>query len=1116
MIQRCLGKPYLILCIIIVWTFVNLSDVVASSARPCWCQDETNNEEPLFQIVGITPNRTMALQNVELFTNILKSPIVGNKKIAIVGIVGKYRGGKSTLLNIVHRYLLCLPKNVSNQDMSMDSWLYEREDFPSCRNVFGTASTSKGFTKGLWITRQPVILPDENGDDVAVFLIDTQGMMDNINNQAAESPLFYLTSMLSSTLIINTMGVLDRQLTDLVGSLTLQVTSAMAKENFAGAGKMLQQLVFLVRDWDLEHEYGWHGGKAYLQEYFEMDQERSASVSQELEAGYNNVSCFLMPKIAASTKNLKILPSILADDFGPECESFLDNLFKAPHIQPKKVFGKAVKGTQFVQHVELYSNMFKNGTLQSVGDVYSLQLDLMVRESIAAIVNKYRDDMNAFLTDLEEVTDEDLMNIHQYHYAQGLVALRNTTILTRKQAILEKGLGIYNKTTKALHAEYSRQQQEKRTILMERLRGIARASVELAKQQYRARMEEDIAKNFYNIPELMEQHTKWKNAMKEMYLTNNTEIKRKSEIHNEAVFLFNTETDLLADDFVRTIVREEEELNSAIIDAEHEYVKIMDESLVELPLPEYVLQEKSSKASRSVRNRFLQTRVLKSKPATIPYHDEMLDVLLQNESRKYFDDNYNKTESLRASIPELTETLERFGTALLTTGIHAMTFSGDPVFTTASGVISSLAQIIRMIVLLSNADRPDPKFQRMIQEFTVLNDRLSLVEARMVQYHTISPIKEEYRGHLQAMSNIKNKVDAMMRNSNNATRDEFLRVCEQYAPDSILTWMRDRVSGQYHNILGDFLFDIVQGIGYNRTAYGLWMQSIMALDTQTVMYRLMYMQLSGKFDNSTIAFQTEYMKTQVRSIYEALKATDAHLKAAYPSQQLQHDIKSQLLTAKSQGLGTNSAAKKLQEYLTTKYPWVHWMVALHVQTCYYDFYRAVAIKNPLDAMSGVKSGMLFVPSVGDWNALVAWKSEQDLRATPNREREMFSLQREIHTYAQQDRWEPTVVRGIRNAGKFLEGVLKAHLDIARMSWSGVAVVKKECELVVEAPVNDRRFFASFTEGYECTFAKMPFVCGWIVMSGEAHIIVFPEADPNSDAYLNEETSVIIHPAVNVN
>ncbi|XP_055354347.1 guanylate-binding protein 5-like [Paramacrobiotus metropolitanus] len=162
---------------------------------PCWCEHSKHKHtrQSVYQLAKIKENGSLKFINLDKFRKMLKSnEFVGQRKVAIISIVGTYRSGKSTLLNILSRYLAC--SSTTTRD-----WLYDDASvIPRyCRKrLFETSSAQFVCTKGMWITAHPYLMP--NG--LAVFLVDIQGLFDNhLNSSQTDSELFYASTLLSST-----------------------------------------------------------------------------------------------------------------------------------------------------------------------------------------------------------------------------------------------------------------------------------------------------------------------------------------------------------------------------------------------------------------------------------------------------------------------------------------------------------------------------------------------------------------------------------------------------------------------------------------------------------------------------------------------------------------------------------------------------------------------------------------------------------------------------------------------------------------------------------------------------------------------------------------------------
>ena len=102
--------------------------------------------------------------------------------IAVVGIAGKYRGGKSYVLN----HLTGQPGG------------------------FGVGNTTNACTQGLWMWNQTVKVKGPDGKTINVLFVDTEGLDDVEKEQNNDVRIFMFAHWLCSHLIVNISQVLDQ------------------------------------------------------------------------------------------------------------------------------------------------------------------------------------------------------------------------------------------------------------------------------------------------------------------------------------------------------------------------------------------------------------------------------------------------------------------------------------------------------------------------------------------------------------------------------------------------------------------------------------------------------------------------------------------------------------------------------------------------------------------------------------------------------------------------------------------------------------------------------------------------------------------------------------------
>jgi atlastin len=147
-------------------------------------------------------------------------------KVAIFSVVGAFRTGKSFVLDLFLRYLRhasahrMLRESGNVEDESPDAWkewMMAGVEAGSHTTLEGNSNMEqthgeKGFswragrkrnTTGIWMWETPFIRKSATGEDIAVFLIDTQGMFDSETSQMLTASIFGLSTLLSSYQIYN-------------------------------------------------------------------------------------------------------------------------------------------------------------------------------------------------------------------------------------------------------------------------------------------------------------------------------------------------------------------------------------------------------------------------------------------------------------------------------------------------------------------------------------------------------------------------------------------------------------------------------------------------------------------------------------------------------------------------------------------------------------------------------------------------------------------------------------------------------------------------------------------------------------------------------------------------
>uniref|UniRef100_A0A8R1E2X0 GB1/RHD3-type G domain-containing protein n=1 Tax=Caenorhabditis japonica TaxID=281687 RepID=A0A8R1E2X0_CAEJA len=205
--------------------------------------------------------------NTELLERILLDPKVADKKVAVIGVAGAYRKGKSFLLNFFLRYLTWRSKAdkvMGEVELDDEQWMSPNSPLAG----FSWRGGSERDTNGILIWGHPFIMKDKNGEEIAVLLMDTQGAFDSQSTVKDCATIFALSTMISSVQIYNLSQNIQED--DLQHLQLFTEYGRLALED--SAVKPFQSLLFLVRDWSFpyEAEFGFQGGQRVLDKRLEV------------------------------------------------------------------------------------------------------------------------------------------------------------------------------------------------------------------------------------------------------------------------------------------------------------------------------------------------------------------------------------------------------------------------------------------------------------------------------------------------------------------------------------------------------------------------------------------------------------------------------------------------------------------------------------------------------------------------------------------------------------------------------------------------------------------------------------------------------------------------------
>lgn len=267
-----------------------------------------------------------------------------NLPLAVVVVAGRYRTGKSFLLN----------RGIVNAPV---------------RGGFATGSTVKACTKGVWL--HPSVLTGDG--DAAFVVLDTEGTASMEASLAHDAKLLGIVLALASVFVFNSVGAVDETALSELGTVTA-VASDLARVD--GQLWSSPQLVWALRDFTLELQDE-TGRSLSPDEYLEMTLDNAATskadVRAALKAYFPQRRLVTLVRPCTDEAALQKLNSLAASTLRPEFKKQLDD-FRA-YVRslvrtPKCVGGEPLDGAAVVQLAEAVVAATNAGTAPSVQSTF--------------------------------------------------------------------------------------------------------------------------------------------------------------------------------------------------------------------------------------------------------------------------------------------------------------------------------------------------------------------------------------------------------------------------------------------------------------------------------------------------------------------------------------------------------------------------------------------------------------------------------------------------------------------------------------------------------------------------------------------------------------------------
>ena len=340
------------------------------------------------------------------------------KEVGIISLVGKYRTGKSFLLN---RFLKQINQNISNENNTNENNSNIKIENKNL-NGFDVGPTIKPCTKGIWIWPNPIIINNNHSKNkFPSFLIDTEGLGAYDEEINHDTKIFLIAILISSLFIYNSFGTIDENsLNNLSLILNLSKNIKLSNSSFKNEeeeiGKYFPSLLWLLRDFALKLEDN-EGNVITSKQYLEnalIEQKGMSDIIIEknqvrklIKTYFKERDCFILVRPVENENDLQNLQNLSDENIRPEflnqCQILTNKILKK--IKPKNFNQKILSGEMLFSLIESVINSINEGGIPVIENSWKYVINTECLKNVNLIIKEYKDKIIKFQKDNFDKSD---------------------------------------------------------------------------------------------------------------------------------------------------------------------------------------------------------------------------------------------------------------------------------------------------------------------------------------------------------------------------------------------------------------------------------------------------------------------------------------------------------------------------------------------------------------------------------------------------------------------------------------------------------------------------------------------------------------------------------------
>ncbi|GMS88271.1 hypothetical protein PENTCL1PPCAC_10446, partial [Pristionchus entomophagus] len=366
-------------------------------------QDRSSNAEMNSAVQIVEKVGETYVLKEDALRRILQQKSVLNKKVAVLTVAGAFRKGKSFFLSNCVRY-----------------FQYGKDWMAPTASVIGFTwrRSTNSVTEGILMWPEPFLVKNANGEELAILLMDTEGAFDHKSSISQCATVFALSALMSSVLVYNVMQDIQEDTLNHLQFFAKYGSYALDEQHTKSP---FQSLLFLIRDWQNDDEYGMEAGRKLLDEKFKAHastKDSMLALREDIKRSFVDIKCSLLPspgdKIRKGSEGT-ITVNDMDPDFREEMAELIpyltDNL-----IRPKEIGSKQITGSEFLEFFKTYINLFGSGKVPEPKSIYEATVEATHQSALTISLDHYNATMRkkfSELADRQYFEEARLQSIHQ-------------------------------------------------------------------------------------------------------------------------------------------------------------------------------------------------------------------------------------------------------------------------------------------------------------------------------------------------------------------------------------------------------------------------------------------------------------------------------------------------------------------------------------------------------------------------------------------------------------------------------------------------------------------------------------------------------------------------------